>query len=109
MKAPKTNRFPKVALDGASQQSRNTNDRFQSPVTWIGPKVPTTRRHRSLFKPTLVQQKSKKSELAISEPRRHRDKAHLKFVASQPCLVCGRSPLTPTTYDSPSPARWDAR
>jgi hypothetical protein len=38
--------------------------------------------------PTKIQ----KSELAISEPRRHRDKAHLKFVASQPCLVCGRSP-----------------
>ncbi len=33
-----------------------------------------------------------KSQLAISEPRRHRDKTHLKFVASQPCLVCGRSP-----------------
>ena len=33
-----------------------------------------------------------KSELTISEPRRHRDKMHLKFVASQPCLVCGRSP-----------------
>jgi hypothetical protein len=36
--------------------------------------------------------KIEKSELSISEPRRHRDKAHLKFVASQPCLVCGRSP-----------------
>ncbi len=36
--------------------------------------------------------KIEKSELAISEPRRHRDKTHLKFVASQPCLVCGRSP-----------------
>ena len=36
--------------------------------------------------------KIQKSELAISEPRRHRDKTHLKFVASQPCLVCGRSP-----------------
>ena len=36
--------------------------------------------------------KIQKSELAIGEPRRHRDKAHLKFVASQPCLVCGRSP-----------------
>jgi len=36
--------------------------------------------------------KIEKSELTISEPRRHRDKAHLKFVASQPCLVCGRSP-----------------
>jgi hypothetical protein len=36
--------------------------------------------------------KIQKSELVISEPRRHRDKAHLRFVASQPCLVCGRSP-----------------
>lgn len=36
--------------------------------------------------------KIQKSELTISEPRRHRDKAHLKFVASHPCLVCGRSP-----------------
>lgn len=33
-----------------------------------------------------------KCELTISEPRRHRDKDHLKFVASQPCLVCGRTP-----------------
>ena len=38
--------------------------------------------------PTKIQ----KSELTISEPRRYRDKAHLKFVASHPCLVCGRSP-----------------
>jgi hypothetical protein len=36
--------------------------------------------------------KIQKSELAISEPKRHRDKDHLKFVSSQPCLVCGRSP-----------------
>jgi hypothetical protein len=36
--------------------------------------------------------KIEKSELTISEPRRQRDKGHLKFVASQPCLVCGRSP-----------------
>src|SRR6267378_2089663 len=36
--------------------------------------------------------KIEKSELTISEPRRHRDKGHLQFVASQPCLVCGRRP-----------------
>ena len=30
--------------------------------------------------------------LLISKERRHRDKAHLKFVAAQPCLICGRSP-----------------
>ncbi len=33
-----------------------------------------------------------KSALAISAPRRFRDKEHLRYVASQPCLVCGRSP-----------------
>jgi hypothetical protein len=33
-----------------------------------------------------------KSELTFSEPRRHRDKDHLRFVASQPCLICDRSP-----------------
>ncbi len=33
-----------------------------------------------------------KSALPISAPRRIRDKDHLRFVASQPCLVCGRSP-----------------
>ena len=30
--------------------------------------------------------------LAIPKERYHRDKAHLKFVASQPCLICERSP-----------------
>jgi hypothetical protein len=36
-----------------------------------------------------------KSVLAISEPRRLRDKAHRKFVSSQACLVCGRQPSDP--------------
>jgi len=36
-----------------------------------------------------------KSQFAIAEPKRLRDKAHLKFVASQPCLVCGRAPSDP--------------
>jgi len=36
-----------------------------------------------------------KSQLTIAEPKRLRDKAHLKFVASQPCLVCGRQPSDP--------------
>jgi hypothetical protein len=33
-----------------------------------------------------------KSVLAIPELRRLRDKDHLRFVASHPCLVCGRQP-----------------
>jgi Rad52/22 family double-strand break repair protein len=37
-------------------------------------------------------QKIDKSVLTISEPKRHRSKEHLRFVADQPCLICGRSP-----------------
>ena len=36
-----------------------------------------------------------KSQLVIGEAKRLRDKVHLKFVASQPCLVCGRQPSDP--------------
>jgi hypothetical protein len=36
-----------------------------------------------------------KSALPLSEPRRYRDRAHLKFVASQPCLRCERQPAEP--------------
>ena len=38
------------------------------------------------------QHKIDKSVLTISEPRRIRCKEHLRFVASQPCLICGRVP-----------------
>ncbi len=33
-----------------------------------------------------------KSELLLATPKRLRDAAHLRFVASLPCLVCGRTP-----------------
>jgi len=36
-----------------------------------------------------------KSALTISEPKRRRDKAHLRYVATQACLVCGRQPSDP--------------
>jgi ERF superfamily len=36
-----------------------------------------------------------KSVLAIATPRRHRNKAHLRHVAQQACLVCGRKPSDP--------------
>jgi hypothetical protein len=50
-----------------------------------------TRAQPSRSKPAAVD----KSALALPAPRRLRDKAHLKFVCSQPCLVCGRRPADP--------------
>jgi hypothetical protein len=46
-------------------------------------------------KPPLLPVPIDKSRLALPEPKRLRDKAHLQFVASQPCLVCGRQPSDP--------------
>jgi hypothetical protein len=45
--------------------------------------------------PGLLPAQIDKSLLTIAEPKRLRDKAHLRFVASQPCLVCGRQPSDP--------------
>jgi DNA recombination protein Rad52 len=38
------------------------------------------------------QDKIDKSALTIAEPKRIRNKEHLRFVAGQPCLICGRTP-----------------
>ena len=39
--------------------------------------------------------KSTRANSRSPNPSDLRDKAHLKFVASQPCLVCGRQPCDP--------------
>ena len=36
-----------------------------------------------------------KSKLAIGAPRRYRNREHLRYIAKQPCLVCGRKPSDP--------------
>jgi hypothetical protein len=36
-----------------------------------------------------------KSVLAVAAPRRYRNREHLRYVAQQPCLVCGRKPSDP--------------
>jgi hypothetical protein len=36
-----------------------------------------------------------KSALALPEPRRLRDREHVRYVAKHPCLVCGRQPSDP--------------
>jgi hypothetical protein len=45
--------------------------------------------------PALPPPRIDKSALPLAKPKRLRDKAHLKFVASQPCLICGRQPCDP--------------
>ena len=42
-----------------------------------------------------AQSRIDKSVLTLPEVKRLRDKQHLRFVAKQPCLVCGREPCDP--------------
>jgi hypothetical protein len=53
-----------------------------------------------LSEPSLAEQISataqiKKSVLVFPEPRRVRDRDHIRHVIKQPCLVCGRRPSDP--------------
>ena len=53
--------------------------------------LPQTPRAAELSEVT-VSNRVDKSPLPIPEPRRFRDKIHIKFVSKQPCLICGRRP-----------------
>ena len=47
---------------------------------------------RKKAKQTATPERIDKAALALPEPRRIRDRGHVKYVAMQPCLVCGRTP-----------------
>jgi hypothetical protein len=53
----------------------------------------TDRRHRP--NSIAVNEGVDKSQLSHPEPRRLRDREHVRFVAKQPCLICGRNPSDP--------------
>ena len=46
----------------------------------------------SMLKEDSCRARVDKSVLAIPEPKRIRSEEHLRFVASQPCVICGRTP-----------------
>jgi len=50
-----------------------------------------------------------KSALTLPEPRRARDREHVRLVAQKACLICGGPPRTRITFGSPKAARWGER
>ena len=51
--------------------------------------------HRRRWSKSIRTSLVDKSGLAHPEPRRIRDREHIRFVAKQPCLICGRVPSDP--------------
>lgn len=62
------------------------------PVTLPGPDWPQIDPLKEIQRLNEARQdRIDKSELAISEPKRIRNSGHLAFVASRPCLICGKN------------------
>jgi ERF superfamily len=77
---------------GRSKKVKSTAEQSAPPPVASEPRVDSNPPATAASQSDAGLAKIQKSELAIGELRRHRDKAHLKFVASRPCLVCERSP-----------------
>jgi hypothetical protein len=70
--------------NSASESDRRDEPQAQPPNGDIAPATSVTTGH--------ALEAIDNSELAHPEPRRVRDKDHLRFVSTQPCLICGRTP-----------------
>ena len=58
--------------------------------------APSTRKRRPRGQPPKNSAESiDKGDLAHPEPRRVRDRDHVRFVAKQACVICGRTPSDP--------------
>jgi len=65
-----------------------------------------TRREAPAPPPITTLKKIEKHALPIGEPKRLRNRDHLRYVASQPCLVCGRAPLRANTDETLTPRKF---
>jgi hypothetical protein len=72
---------------------------FAARLSQFRESAPTsTPENRKENEPSRQQPRSKpgsRDVTVIGKPVRERDREHLKFVAAQPCLVCGRTPSDP--------------
>jgi hypothetical protein len=75
-------RLASIVADPADDQPRPQK---------AGSRLPRADQGRKRRKATTIN----KSVLSLPAPRRIRDRDHVKLVAKQPCLVCGRRPADP--------------
>ncbi len=69
----------------AADEPRRSEE-IERPLTVHGPHLAKMPNARARSKPI------DKSVLSLSEPRRVRDRDHVRYVVKQPCLICGRQP-----------------
>ena len=84
-----------LVVDNAAKPDGDTNAPVRADASALQPPRPSKpgpvprRRRRRRTKPIGA---IDKAVLTFPEPRRIRDREHVRFVAKQPCLICGRRP-----------------
>jgi hypothetical protein len=73
----------------SAADAQQVEEAFAAKLTVIQPQ--SAKRNDVLVEPTKATQIDK-SVLVLPEPRRVRDRNHIRHVITQPCLVCGRQP-----------------
>jgi hypothetical protein len=83
----------RLAHVGSSSETTTSSDNEGSDpeVAAVGTPQPP----RAEYADPYLAQGIDKSALAVPAPRRYRDRDHLRHVAKQPCLICGRKPSDP--------------
>jgi hypothetical protein len=71
--------------------ARQLENAFQTRLAALEPRTPSVERKQSESTSETIE----KSAAGHPEPRRVRDREHVKFVAGHPCLICGRRPADP--------------
>ena len=85
----------RLLRDGREGEQKPCADRYAAIRTALQTRaraIAEAARGSSLATPLPAVKGDEPAPLAIPKEKRIRDKAHLAFVAAQPCLVCGRRP-----------------
>ena len=85
----------RLLRDGREGEPKPCADRYAAIRTALQTRaraIAEAARGSSLATPSPAAKGDEPAPLAIPKEKRIRDKAHLAFVAAQPCLVCGRRP-----------------
>jgi hypothetical protein len=86
-----------AASDGSEPSDQALLQTTEAAVTTAGPDAPPAAEPLGMSGSADAHEATRidKSVLTLSTPRRYRNKEHLRFVAQQPCLLCGRKPSDP--------------
>jgi hypothetical protein len=84
-----------VAFQARLPTLQSAADIGEGPLAPPEIKSPLSLKQRPASVGTSIADGIDKSRLAHPEPRRFRDKHHVRFVIKQPCLICGRKPSDP--------------